>query len=114
MKLIADIEMQCWLTNFDPEPDNFDWDSGNKNKNHKHGVEWQEIESIFSNEYIFEGKIIEPEHAENRYLLLGTDWKDRDLALIFTTRSEKIRPISCRKMRQKEQKRYETYKTNSH
>ena len=107
MKFVPDEDASLWLSDFGPDPDNFDWDDGNRTKNAKHGVDQEEIESIFHREkYVFAGKIIEPKHKEWRGLILGQSEAGRPLALIFTRRGEKIRPISCRPMRINERRFY--------
>lgn len=110
MKIAPDTSVQKWLEQFSPLSENFDWDDGNRNKNRKHGVEWEDVESIFFGDFIFEGRITEPAHSESRYLILGKDWHGRFLTLIFTIRKGKPRAISCRKMRTKERERYEECK----
>lgn len=106
MKIIDDPIIRKWLQSLDPEPDDFDWDEGNKDKNLKHDVTQNEIESIFQNEYGFAGRIVEPIHAEWRGLILGRSHTGKLLALIFTCREERLRPISCRPMRKWEVKKY--------
>ena len=49
-----------------------------------------------------------PAHDEDRWLLLGQEPHGCRLALIFTRRGERLRPISCRPMRANERKVYET------
>ena len=89
------------------EPDCFNWDRGNARKNLKHRVTQEQVESIFSqNGYLFAGRIVEPVHDEWRGLVLGQDFRGRHLALIFTQRGHKLRPISCRAMRDKEVRLY--------
>ena len=66
----------------------------------------EEVESIFYNEYGFAGRIIELVHAKWRGLILGQSNTGKLLALIFTYRGERIRPISCRPMRKLEVKKY--------
>jgi uncharacterized DUF497 family protein len=109
MRLSPDGETSIWLQDFVPDPGNFDWDDGNRTKNSKHGVSNEEIESIFHQErFIFVGKITEPPHNEWRGLILGRGVSGRALTLIFTRRGDRLRPISCRPMREKERRLYET------
>ena len=97
-----------WLRDFDPDEENFDWDDGNRHKILKHGLTCKEVESLFLQEhYIFAGRIIEPAHTEWRGLILGQGDSGRAVALIFTRRGEKLRPISCRPMREGERRFYE-------
>lgn len=106
MKIIDDPIVKKWLQSFDAEPGGFDWDQGNQDKNLKHGVAREEVESIFLNEYGFAGRIVEPVHTEWRGLILGRSNTGKLLALIFTRREERLRPISCRPMRKWEVKKY--------
>lgn len=97
-----------WLQEFVPNPDSFDWDEGNMHKNLKNGYTCKNVESIFRQEkYVFAGKIIEPSHEEWRGLILGMTDDARPVALIFTRRGEKLRPISCRSTRINERRLYE-------
>lgn len=109
MKFVRDDEAARWLREFIPDPDNFDWDAGNKTKNMKHGVLCEEVESIFYGQrLLLAGRIVDPAHDEWRGLVLGQSDAGRRLALIFTQRGDKLRPISCRPMRKGERRLYET------
>ena len=45
---------------------------GNSTKSEvKHGFGKTDVESIFNGPVLFAGRIVEPEHEEERYLLLG-------------------------------------------
>ncbi len=108
MRLTPDLSALTWLNDFVPDAENFEWDKGNIDKNLKHGLSSEEIESIFWQEkYIFAGKIVEPTHDEWRGLILGQTENGKHVALIFTKRGEKLRPISCRPMRLNERRIYE-------
>jgi uncharacterized DUF497 family protein len=85
----------------------FDWDAGNRTKQRKHRVRPADIEGMFRTRTVFLGRIVEPAHDEDRWLLLGQEPGGRRLALIFTRRGEQLRPISCRSMRANEGKVYE-------
>ncbi|TMA25384.1 MAG: BrnT family toxin [Deltaproteobacteria bacterium] len=61
--------------------------------------------------FLFAGRIVEPEHDEARYLLLGITPTGRRAALIFTRRGDKLRPISCRAMRKGEKEAYDAAPT---
>ncbi|HEX4047354.1 MAG TPA: BrnT family toxin [Elusimicrobiota bacterium] len=109
MRFSRDDDAALWLRDFVPEFENFDWGAGNRTKNEKHGVRPEEIESIFFQErFVFAGKITEPAHDEWRGLILGCSDAGRLVALIFTRRGERLRPISCRSMRPNERRLYET------
>jgi uncharacterized DUF497 family protein len=107
MRLVGDEEMAAWLDTFPALAEDFEWDTGNRSKNLKHGVHAEDIEGLFREPIVFAGRIAEPLHDEPRSLLLGRDPGGRLLALIFTRRGEKLRPISCRRMRRKEKGVYE-------
>lgn len=106
MRLAADPEAAEWLEEVPGGSRGFDWDEGNRGKLIKHRVEPEDVESIFRSPFVFAGRIIEPEHEEQRWLVLGRVG-DRRLALIFTRRGKRLRPISCRSMRQNEKQVYE-------
>jgi hypothetical protein len=94
--------------------DGFDWDDGNRYKNQKkHGVSWQEIEEIFFNEplLILEDK----KHSvlEQRCYCLGQTDEKVKLFVVFTKRENKIRPISARRVTNKERAIYEKAKKNT-
>jgi uncharacterized DUF497 family protein len=109
VKFVRDDKAAQWLREFAPDSETFDWDAGNMTKNLKHGVSREEIESIFySQKLIFAGHIIDPPDNEWRGLILGRSDGGRLLALIFTRRGDKLRPISCRPMRTGERRFYET------
>jgi uncharacterized DUF497 family protein len=107
MRLAPDIAIQKWLEALDDLPQSFDWDRGNREKTGKHGLGPEEVESLLRAPMVFAGRIIEPFHAEPRWLLLGRSASGRRVALIFTRRGERLRPISCRPMRRKEREIYE-------
>ena len=108
MRFAPDSEAAAWLEQLDGEHEDFDWDEGNRNKNQiKHEVSTEAIESILNNAIVFVGRIVEPEHTEPRWILLGEDSDERRLTLAFTRRGNRLRPISCRPMKRKERKFYE-------
>ncbi|BBH54370.1 BrnT family toxin [Fluviispira sanaruensis] len=111
MQIASDKEVETWLTNvWNGE---FDWDEGNTQKTSKHGVTPEQIETIIQNEMVFLGRIVEPDgvnFGENRYILLGIILDGRGFTLICTIRTEKVRPISCRRMRDNEKRAYEKAK----
>jgi uncharacterized DUF497 family protein len=111
MKLIDDPEAEAWLEALSAEA--FEWDSGNRSKTAKHRVEPSEVESLLQRTVFLAGRIVEPVHDEPRWLLLGETNAGRRLALIFTRRGTKLRPISCRPMRRNERRLYEEAKLES-
>jgi uncharacterized protein len=107
MQLAKDSETAAWLESLGGVPEDFEWNKGNQTKSRKHGVEPTHVEEILRHPILFAGRIIEPAHDEPRWLLLGRDDRGRALALIFTRRRDRLRPVSCRPMRRKEKKLYE-------
>lgn len=107
MRFAADPKTAAWLGALAGGTEDFEWDEGNRTKNRKHGIEAGEIEQLFRHEYVLEGRVVEPPHEEPRWLALGRDDRGRRLALVFTRRGDRLRPISCRPMRRKERRRYE-------
>ena len=85
----------------------FEWDTGNIDKNKKHGVEDRESEEVFLDErrFIFKDKL----HSgkEERLRILGKTKEGRLLFIAFTMRSKKIRIISARDINKKEVYLYE-------
>lgn len=69
-------------------------------------------ESLFRRTVFLAGRIVEPAHDEPRWLLLGETDAGRPLALIFTRRGKKLRPITCRAMRRTERRQYDEAKAN--
>ena len=87
----------------------FEWNRGKVTENkRKHGVSFQEAESIFYDEYAI--LIDDPEHSvdEDRFLLLGLSSAVRTLVVAHCYREsdEVIRIISARKATRTEQKTY--------
>jgi uncharacterized DUF497 family protein len=83
MRLAEDPDAACWLDQLGGEAGDFEWDVGNRPKLMKHQVDQEDVES-------------EPAYDEPRWLVLGMSERGRKLALIFTRRGERLRPVSCR------------------
>jgi len=107
MRLVDDDAAAGWLQRLRGEPSDFNWDTGNRTKNRKPGVEAADVEGTFQGPTVFLGRIVAPVHGEDRWLLLGQDPRGRQLALVLTRRGDRLRPISCRPMRPKERRIYE-------
>ena len=107
MKLAVDPATEGWLIGLTGADDEFEWDIGNLTKNRKHGVEPGDIQALVVGDFYFAGRIVEPVHAERRWLALGEDAAGRRLSPVFTRRGDRLRPISCRAMRPKESAVYE-------
>lgn len=90
----------------------FEWNSSKASRNLlKHGVSFEEAESIFYDP--FARLIIDTEHSEDeeRYLLLGNSRHSRLLVVCHCIRNgEIIRLISARKATRREQSQYEHYR----
>jgi uncharacterized DUF497 family protein len=87
----------------------FQWDSGNAEKNTKHGVERFEAEQVFFNEPLLLLADIRHSQTEKRFHALGVTDSNRFLHLSFTLRDDGqlIRVISARDMSAKERIIYE-------
>lgn len=108
MKLVEDSKAEKWLqTTWDGS---LEWDKGNTEKLAKHEVTRGEIESLFQSQTVFVGRIVPPATSnwadEKRYLQLGKTPDERTFSVIWTIRETKIRPISCRRMRDDEKKKF--------
>jgi len=87
----------------------FEWDEAkNKANSDKHGISFEEAESVFFDEYAL--LIADPDHSENedRFVLLGLSAKLRLLLVChcFEVDDGLIRVISCRKAKRKEMSLY--------
>ena len=85
----------------------FDWDSGNAPKlEQRHGVTPGECEQVFFREPL----LIAPNHkhsiSEERWAAWGCTADGRALAIVFTLRGDRIRPLSARDMNRKERRFY--------
>ena len=101
MRFEDDPEAAEWLDNL-RVPGDVEWDEGNQQKIRKHDVTPRDVEVLLGGPLLLAGRILVPEHSEPRWLALGTNEAGRRLALIFTRRGQRLRPISCRVMRRKE------------
>jgi uncharacterized DUF497 family protein len=88
----------------------FEWD---KRKNHtnqkKHGVSFQEAESVFYDQKAIQFWDYDHSEIEDRFLLLGRSSKMRVLLIVHCYQEEDsvIRIISARKATQKESQQYQ-------
>ena len=85
----------------------FEWDTGNEQKNAKHGVTPAEAEQVFLNEPLIVIDDLKHSKTEQRFHALGTTTEKRLLHITFTIRNDKIRVISARDMHRKERAIYE-------
>jgi len=87
----------------------FEWDKKKDVSNiRKHGISFEEAHTVFYDEYALQ--FYDPEHseAEDRFLLLGVDFKSKALVVCHCYREEEtvIRIISARKADKEETKFY--------
>ena len=85
----------------------FQWDSGNIDKNKKHGVEDKDAEEVFFDKkrFIFKDKL--HSQKEERFRIIGKTKHGKLLFVAFTIRGRKIRIISARNINKKEVYLYE-------
>ncbi len=96
-----------------PEPIQFEWDEGNRNKNWlKHQVSTTEAEEVFfdANKKLAKA-VFYTATKEKRFILLGKTIVGRLLFVVFTIRDRNIRVISARNVNRKERPLYETGET---
>jgi len=91
-----------------PDPLEFQWDSGNTDKNLvKHVVTNQEIEEVFLDNDKVIYKDVFHSVKEDRFIVLGKTRHGRRIYIVFTVRDSLIRVISARDLNRKEYKYYE-------
>lgn len=86
----------------------FEWDEANEEKNWlKHRVSAKEAEDVFyySRRLLLED--IKHSGKEPRFILIGNTKQGRMLFIVFTTRNQRIRVVSCRDANRKEENFYE-------
>lgn len=88
----------------------FEWDSDKAKLNFaKHGVSFEEAESVF---YDNLARIKpDPDHSinEERLIIMGCTKQNRLLIISFTDRNDNIRIINARTATKQERKQYEQY-----
>ena len=87
----------------------FEWDLQKSRSNQiKHGVPFEEAQSVFYDEQAFE--FYDPDHSdeEDRFLLLGLSERLRVLVVSYCLIENGIRIISARKATKREMEHYET------
>jgi len=87
----------------------FSWnDRKNKTNKKKHGISFEEAQTIFFDENVVE--FFDPDHSEseNRFIMLGLSYRLRVLVVChcFRESESEIRIVSARKATKKEQKMY--------
>lgn len=87
----------------------FEWDEHkNRQNRHKHGVSFEEAQSVFLDENAI--RFFDPDHseAEDRFLMLGISFQLRVLVVCHCFRQDEtvIRIISARKANRSEERDY--------
>lgn len=108
---MGQFKFALWLAYWYSQNESFDfeWDDGNFSKSQqKHGVELDEVESIFHlRQAVPIGRQISPEVDEERLCVVGPSNLGRMLSVVFTLRDGRVRPISSRLANRKEKRLYE-------
>jgi len=78
----------------------------------KHGVSFEEAESVFADVFGLEEVDVKHSDTEVRWMLIGLSSLQRVLVTIYTERNSKVRLISSRKANAKERKAYQAYRTS--
>lgn len=85
----------------------FEWDAGNAPKvETRHRVTTGECEQVFFHEPLLIAPDASHSLTEERWAAWGRTAEGRPLAVVFTLRRDRIRPISARDMNRKERQRY--------
>jgi len=85
----------------------FDWDAGNVPKlQARHQVTPGECEQVFFQEPLLIAPDARHSKVEARWAAWGRTAEGRRLAIVFTLRGDRIRPLSARDMNRKERERY--------
>jgi uncharacterized protein len=85
----------------------FDLDSGNAPKLwERHQVTPGECEQVFFGEPLIIAPDLRHSNTEARWAVWGRTAEGRALAVVFTLRGDRIRPLSARDMNRKERRRY--------
>jgi uncharacterized DUF497 family protein len=86
----------------------FDWDAGNAPKLwERHRVTTGECEQVFFGEPLLIAPDVRHSRTEPRWAAWGRTTEGRALAVVFTLRGDRIRPLSARDMNRKERSLYE-------
>ena len=85
----------------------FEWDSGNAPKvRERHQVTPGECEQVFFREPLIVAPDATHSQREARWAALGRTADGRALAIVFTLRGERIRPLAARDRNRKERRLY--------
>jgi uncharacterized DUF497 family protein len=87
---------------------NYEWDARKAKFNYeKHGIDFEEATTVFSDYHSI--TIFDPDHsaAEQRFIDIGLSHRGRVLIVIYTEQRNRIRIISARRATLAERRRYE-------
>jgi len=85
----------------------FEWDEANILKLKKHGFSKDDVEIACSYDFYFSGEVV-GEWGERRFILYSILEDGRYITIVFTIKGLLFRPISCRRSRDGEKKKYYT------
>ncbi len=86
----------------------FEWDQSKAETNkRKHGVRFDEAQTVFIDNLSAVKPDTEHSDAEERLLIIGTSNRNRVIVVSYTERGDKIRLISARRATRNERKQYE-------
>ncbi len=89
----------------------FEWDEYKAHQNiHKHGVEFDEAQSIFADTFSLTLADTDHSNDEDRFVEIGYSQKGRLLVVIYVERADRIRIISSRLATRNERRVYESRK----
>ena len=84
----------------------FEWDPGKARGNlQKHGVDF--TDAVGALEDPWAATVSEPHPDEERYLTLGTDYRERLVVVTWTIRGDHVRILSARRATRSERRRYQ-------
>jgi uncharacterized DUF497 family protein len=84
----------------------FEWDPGKARGNlRKHGVAFPDAVGALMDPWA--STVSDPHPDEERYLTIGTDYRERLVVVSWTTREDRIRIISARRATRSERRRYQ-------
>jgi uncharacterized DUF497 family protein len=85
----------------------FEWDKAKNEINKKlHGISFEDVTGVFSDVFALVKE--DPDHPEERFVILGAAKVLLVVVVAYTYRHEAIRIISARKATKRERKVYET------
>ncbi len=86
----------------------FEWDTDKARRNaRKHRVNFDEAQTVFTDEYSITIADVEHSHIEDRLIIIGLSNKKRLLVVSYTERNGLIRLISARQAIPRERRAYE-------